>query len=85
MQGQEYKSPQLLAAKTSGDWVGGRNFWSPKQFLLKNPHQDSWTHLLLRLTPSELQHQDSSLKGTSVYREEMKYLVSRQPEVIVLI
>ena len=29
-QGQEGKSPQLLAAKTSGDSVGGKNCWSPK-------------------------------------------------------
>ena len=33
---------------------------SPKQFLLKNPHTN-----LIRLTPSGLQHWDSSLKGTS--------------------
>ena len=56
----EDKSPQLLTAKTSGDCVGRRNFWSPKQFLLKNTHTD-----LLRLTPSELQHHGSSLTGTS--------------------
>ena len=31
-------------------WSRERNFWSPKQFLLKNPHTD-----LLRLTPSEFQ------------------------------
>ena len=42
-QGQEDKSPQLLAAKTSRDSVSGRNYWIPKQFLLKNPHTDSPT------------------------------------------
>ena len=36
-QSQEAKSPQLLAAKTRGYGVGGKNFWSPKQFLLKEP------------------------------------------------
>ena len=46
--------------KTSGDWVGRRNFWSPKQCLLKGLFED-----LLRFTPSELQHWGSSLKGTS--------------------
>ena len=40
--------------------MGGRNFWNPKQLPLENPHTD-----LLRHTPSELQHQGSSLKGTS--------------------
>ena len=40
---QEGKSPQLLAAKTSEDLVSGRNFWSPKLFVLKNPHTDSPT------------------------------------------
>ena len=49
--------PQISGC--SGEWVSGRNFWSPKQFLLKNPH----THLI-RLTPSELQHWGWSLKGT---------------------
>ena len=57
---QEGKSPQLLAAKTNRDWVGGRNFSSPKQFLLKHPCRN-----LFRLTPSELQQQNSSLSGTS--------------------
>ena len=57
---QEDKSPQLLAAETSRDWAGRRNFWSSKQFPLKNSHMDS-----LRLILSELQHQDSSLKGTT--------------------
>lgn len=33
--------------------------WSPRQFILKVLHMD-----LLRLTSSELQHWDSSLKGT---------------------
>ena len=37
-----------------------RNFWSPRLFLLKGLHMD-----LLGFTPSELQHQGSSLKGTS--------------------
>ena len=60
---QEDKSPQLLATKPSRYWVSGRNFWSPKQFLLKNPHMD-----LLRLIPFELLHQGSSLKGTSGIR-----------------
>ena len=40
---QEDKSVQLLATKTSGDRVGKRNFWSSKQFLLKNLHMDSPT------------------------------------------
>ena len=40
---QEDTSPQLLAAKTSGDCVSGRKSWSPKQFLLKNAHKDSPT------------------------------------------
>ena len=40
---QEDKYPQLLAAKSSGDWVGGGGCWSPKQFLLGNPHTDSPT------------------------------------------
>ena len=48
------------AAKNIRDWVGGRNYWSSKQFPLKNPYTD-----LLRLTPSEIQHWGSSLKGTS--------------------
>ena len=56
----EDRSLYPLAEKTSRDWVSGRNFWSPKQFHLKNPHMN-----LLRLTPSDLQHQGSSLKGTS--------------------
>ena len=42
-QSQEGKSPELLAAKTSRDWISGRNYWSPKQCLLKNPHTDSPT------------------------------------------
>ena len=37
-----------------------RKFWSPKLVLLKNPHMD-----LFRLTPSELQHRGSILKGTN--------------------
>ena len=57
---QEGKSPQLLSAKPSRHWFGGRKFWSTKQFLLNIMHMD-----LLRLTPSELQHWGSSLKGTS--------------------
>ena len=40
---QEVKFPELWIPKTSRDYVGGRNFWSPKQFLLKNPHMDSPT------------------------------------------
>ena len=40
---QEDKCPQLLAAKTSGYWIGGRKCWSPTQFPLKNPHMDSPT------------------------------------------
>ena len=40
---QEDSSPQLLATKTCGDWVTGRNCWDPMQFLLKNPHTDSPT------------------------------------------
>ena len=46
---QEDKSPKLLAAKTHVNWVGKRNFWSPKQFSLEYPHID-----LLRLKPAEL-------------------------------
>ena len=42
-QGQEGKSSQLLAAKTNGECVGGRNCLSPKPVLLKNPHIDSPT------------------------------------------
>ena len=38
---QEDKSLQLLAAKTTGDWVSGGGCWSPKQFLLGTPHRDS--------------------------------------------
>ena len=57
---QEDKYPYLLATKTSRDLVSGKNFWSPKQFLLKNPHTD-----LIRLTPGKFQHRGSSLKGTS--------------------
>ena len=56
----ENKSPWLLAVKTSGDGVSGRNCWIPRQFLLKGPHTD-----LLRLTPAELQRQGSSLKVTT--------------------
>ena len=37
---REDKSPQLLAVKTSGDWVSGGGCWSPKQFLLGNPHME---------------------------------------------
>ena len=36
-----------------------RNFWNPRLFLLKGPHTG-----LLGLTPSELQHWGSRLKGT---------------------
>ena len=36
-----------------------KNCWNPRQFLLKEPHMN-----LLRLTPSELRHRGSSLKGT---------------------
>ena len=43
---------------------------SPKQFLLKNPHTD-----LLRLNPSELQHQGSSLKGSSSIEGETEVSV----------
>ena len=70
---QEDKSPEILAAKKSRDLVGGRNFQSPKQFHLKNPHMN-----LLRLTPSELQHWGSSLKGTNGIQGELKCLASRQ-------
>ena len=61
IQCQEDKSPQLLAAKTSGASVSGRNFWSPEQFLLKNPHTDSPT----QTHSSGLWHWDGSLRGTS--------------------
>ena len=47
--------------KTSRDLVGGRNFWSLKQFLLKNLHMD-----LIRLIPPELQHWGSSLNGSGI-------------------
>ena len=58
---QEDKSPQLLAAKASRDWVSGRNCWSPKKFLLKT---HTWTHLL-RLTFSGLRCLGGSSRGTS--------------------
>ena len=63
---QEGKSPQLLAAKSSRDWVSGRNLWSPKQFLLQNSHMDSPT----QITPFELQNWGNSLKGTSGIKGE---------------
>ena len=47
--------------------MGARNFWSPKKFPLKSPHMD-----LLSFTPSELQHQGSSLKDTSDIQEGTK-------------
>ena len=50
---QEDKYPQLLAAKTSRDWVSGNNCWIPKQFLLKSPHMNlpTQTHSLWTLEP----------------------------------
>ena len=42
-QGQVEKSPQFMYVKTSRDWVGGGGCWSPKWFLLGNPHTDSPT------------------------------------------
>ena len=43
-----------------GGWLGGdRNYWSSRQFLLMGLHRD-----LFRLTLSEVQCVDSSLKGT---------------------
>ena len=75
-QGQEDKSPQLLAAKTNGDWVSGRNFWSPKKFLLQNPHTD-WsmqTHSSTRA---------AAWKAQVVYRERLKWLASRWAEADV--
>ena len=57
---QEDKSPWILSANTSRDWVSERKFWNPKKFPLKAPQMN-----LLRLTPSELQHEGSSLKGTN--------------------
>ena len=39
--------------------VEDRNFWSPRQFLLKGPCSD-----LLRLNPTKLQHGGSRLKGS---------------------
>ena len=60
---KKIKSPQPLATKISGDWVGERNWLSPKQFLLlKNPHMDSHTqtHSLPLISSTGA----SSLKGT---------------------
>ena len=54
---QKDKSPQLLVAKPSGDWVSRINFWSLKQFLLTH----AWTHLL-QLTRSRLQQWGSRLR-----------------------
>ena len=73
VQFQEDKSPQLLAAKPVGNESVGKTFWSPKQFLLKNPCTDSptQTHTLWAPAPG------SSLKGTPVvYREQQKCLES---------
>lgn len=68
------------------------NFWLQKPAGIESveetaraPTSSSWrthtqTHLL---SPSELQHQGSSLKGTVVYREKLKCLQSRQAEAIV--
>ena len=56
---QEEKSPNFWLQKPAGtEAVDDRNFWSPKQFPLKNPHTD-----LLRLMPSELQWWGSKWKG----------------------
>ena len=56
---QEEKSPNFWLQKPAGtEAVEDRNFWSPKQFPLKNPHTD-----LLRLMPSELQWWGSKWKG----------------------
>ena len=54
---QEDNSPQLLAAKTSGDWVTGA-------LSISSWGTHTQTHLL-KFNPSELQHQGSSLKVSS--------------------
>ncbi|KAF6099918.1 hypothetical protein HJG60_011640 [Phyllostomus discolor] len=59
-QGQEENPPQLLAAKKHQGLSRWKKLLEPQQFPLKNPHTE-----LLRLTPSELQRQGRSWKGTS--------------------
>ena len=56
---QEDKSPQLLTAKTSRGLSLWKKLLEPQAVPLKEPHMG-----LLRLSPSELQHQGGSLKGT---------------------
>ena len=84
---QEGKSPKLLAANTSGNRVRGRNFWSPKQFLLKNPHMDSptQTHSLWAPAPGRWleEHQGGGLRGTSGMQGEAEVSDIRRAEAIV--
>ena len=69
---QEDKSPQLLAVKTSGGLGSGRN-WDSQAAPLKGSERTQDLH---RLTPSGLQHQSSSWKGTSARGEQLKCLAS---------
>ena len=77
---QEGKSPQLLAVKTSGDWVDRGDCWSPKQFLLGNPLMNSRMQIG-SLWASAPQWQ---LCTRVVYREILKCLALGQAESIVL-
>ena len=76
------------AQGSSARKISPQNFWLQNQWGLSQ-----WKKLLesqavllkesthidfLTLTPSELQHWGSSLKGTSGIREELKHLASRQ-------
>ena len=76
---QEGKSPQLLATKTRGDWVGGRNCWSPNQFLLKNLNRLNCSDSL----PLSSSTRVAAWKAPVVYREKLKCLTSRRAEAIV--
>ena len=77
---QEDKSPQLLATKTRGDWVGGRDCWSPNQFLLMNPHADS---------PIQTHSLEAPVMGVVAWgapvacRGRLRCLASRRVEAIV--
>ena len=73
---QEEKSPQILVVKTSRDWIG---CLYPKQFLLKNPHTDSPTHLF----PVGSGTGRGAWKAPVVHREKLKCLATSQAEVIV--
>ena len=70
---QEFKFPLLLAVKTSGDWVSGRNFWIPKQFLLKD-HTQTYSDSL----PLSFGAGVSTWKALVIYREKLKCLASRE-------